>query len=217
MTERNKNGSFYSLEEFCERISGTKVNKRCIINLILAGAFDKIEKISTNERSKLLERFTTFTGSTLPEDLQETNTKKWKEYQWVLKQKELTGFGYINYSKIVAGSNFFAAKQKKYLDIATCNSITEHEDYNDVVISGILTDLKVWQAKAKNGYWANIGILDNTETIRFMLWKNEFEKFGKLMEDSVGKIVIVNGKMAFDDYRQLNKIDSTNKTIVEVI
>jgi hypothetical protein len=46
--------------------------------------------------------------------------------------------------------NFFAAKQKKYLDIAsTCNSITEHEDYNDVVISGILTDLKVWQAKKK--------------------------------------------------------------------
>jgi hypothetical protein len=50
-----------------------------------------------------------------------------------------------------------------------------------------------------------------------MLWKNEFEKFGKLMEESVGKIVIVNGKMAYDDYRQLNKIDSTSKTIVEVI
>jgi DNA polymerase-3 subunit alpha len=68
MNERNQKGLFYSLEEFCERISGTKVNKRCIINLIVSGAFDKIERINSNERGKLLERFTKFTGSTLPED-----------------------------------------------------------------------------------------------------------------------------------------------------
>ena len=38
--ERNKNGKFISLKDFCQRLSGKEVNKRTIENFIKAGAFD---------------------------------------------------------------------------------------------------------------------------------------------------------------------------------
>ena len=38
--ERNENGKFRSLQDFCERCTGNEVNKRCVDSLIRAGAFD---------------------------------------------------------------------------------------------------------------------------------------------------------------------------------
>ena len=40
--ERNKNGDFKSFTDFCERIQGEAVNKKCIESLIKSGAFDEL-------------------------------------------------------------------------------------------------------------------------------------------------------------------------------
>ena len=40
--ERNKNGNFKSFTDFCERIQGEAVNKKCIESLIKSGAFDEL-------------------------------------------------------------------------------------------------------------------------------------------------------------------------------
>lgn len=51
--ERNKNGEFKSFTDFCERINGEAVNKKCIESLIKAGAFDELGET----RHTLLESF----------------------------------------------------------------------------------------------------------------------------------------------------------------
>ena len=51
--ERNKNGEFKSFTDFCERIKGETVNKKCIESLIKAGAFDELGET----RHTLLESF----------------------------------------------------------------------------------------------------------------------------------------------------------------
>ena len=51
--EREKNGEFKSFTDFCERMSGESVNKKCIESLIKAGAFDEFEQT----RSTLLASF----------------------------------------------------------------------------------------------------------------------------------------------------------------
>ena len=66
--EREKNGEFKSLADFCERMSGEAVNKKCIESLIKAGSFDElgetratllasfegiIDTIADNERKSL--------------------------------------------------------------------------------------------------------------------------------------------------------------------
>ena len=40
--ERNKNGEFKSFTDFCERMQGEAVNKKCVESLIKAGAFDEL-------------------------------------------------------------------------------------------------------------------------------------------------------------------------------
>ncbi|WP_295069607.1 DNA polymerase III subunit alpha [Ruminococcus sp.] len=40
ITERNENGNFYGLQDFCERVGGRELNKKALENLIKAGAFD---------------------------------------------------------------------------------------------------------------------------------------------------------------------------------
>lgn len=51
--ERNENGKFESFTDFCERISDSQVNKKCIESLIKAGAFDVFEQT----RNTLLSSF----------------------------------------------------------------------------------------------------------------------------------------------------------------
>lgn len=51
--ERNENGNYASFTDFCERIAGESVNKKCIESLIKAGAFDEF----LQTRSTLLASF----------------------------------------------------------------------------------------------------------------------------------------------------------------
>ncbi len=51
--ERKKNGPYKSFTDFCERVQGESVNKKCIESLIKAGAFDEFEQT----RSTLLASF----------------------------------------------------------------------------------------------------------------------------------------------------------------
>lgn len=53
INERIKNGKFKSFVDFCERISGEAVNKKCIESLIKAGAFDEFKE----NRNTLLSSF----------------------------------------------------------------------------------------------------------------------------------------------------------------
>ena len=51
--EREKNGKYKDFINFCERVAGEDVNKKCIESLIKAGAFDSLEK----NRNTLLASF----------------------------------------------------------------------------------------------------------------------------------------------------------------
>lgn len=42
VAERNKNGEYKSFTDFCERVQGENVNKKCIESLIKSGAFDEL-------------------------------------------------------------------------------------------------------------------------------------------------------------------------------
>ena len=53
VNERVKNGKYKSFTDFCERIAGEAVNKKCVESLIKAGAFDEFEQT----RSTLLASF----------------------------------------------------------------------------------------------------------------------------------------------------------------
>ena len=68
--ERKANGKFVSFVDFCERVAGETVNKKCIESLIKAGCFDEIDKDIT--RFDMLENF-----ETIVDNVNETKRKNY--------------------------------------------------------------------------------------------------------------------------------------------
>lgn len=212
LDERNEKGAFFSIEEFCERISGRSVNKRCIVNLILAGAFDEIERVKPHQRLRLLEKYFNFTGAKLPDEYEEM--KKWKEYQWVLKQKELTGFGFIDYKRIINSSKSFSQKAnlfKDNMEILHSDSLTGKK----VIVAGII--INVIERKSKNGPFAQVEIQDNTDTVYVTIWNDDYEPIKKELKEATNKIFIISGVVKVDSYKNCNVIQSTRDTKIEII
>ena len=53
IAEREKNGNYYSLQDFCERVEGRELNKKALENLIKAGAFEGLG----HNRRQMLENY----------------------------------------------------------------------------------------------------------------------------------------------------------------
>lgn len=212
-TERAYGGEFFSVEDFCDRMKSRSINKRCIINLILAGAFDKIEKINPSQRHLLLIKYHNFTNNKMSDEL--TESKKWKDYQWVLRQKELTGFGVIDYKKIVKSSPTFSPHHKKFRE----NIEVLMSDADDIsaepVVSGIVQNLI--ERKSKKGVFGQLEIVDNTDTLYITLWNESYEPLKKELATSKNSIVILNGAVKFDSYKQSNVLHSTKRTVIEIV
>ena len=66
--ERKENGDFLSFTDFCERMQGEAVNKKCIESLIKAGAFEEFEQT----RATLLASF-----ENILDTIQDTNKKSY--------------------------------------------------------------------------------------------------------------------------------------------
>jgi DNA polymerase III alpha subunit len=217
LAEREKNGEFFSIEDFCDRVKAGAVNKRVIVNLILSGAFDKIENINPEERFLLIKKFFTFTSQTIPEDLQQIET--WKDYQYTLKQKELSGYGYVDFKKIVKSSSQFAAQQKKFKDNADILFSNNVEMGDDIVVAGVLKGCyeREWKRGGSNKLAANLEIMDNENIIRMCIWRDHYETVKDALAEGLNRIVIISGKIAFDAYRNCPVVHSRASTRIEVI
>ena len=215
LKEREANGQFFSIEDFVERTTDTPVNKRCVTNLILAGAFDKIERISPQERAKLLQRYVKFAGISLNEEVAEGMNVRWtKEYQWTMRQKELTGYGFIDYRKIVQSSHIFASQQKRFKENGEILFMNA-EDEETVVVSGILQN--IIERNSKKGKFGQLELVDNTDVLYVTFWNDIYEPNRALLNESIGSIIILSGKVVYDTYKNNNVVQSKSQTKIEII
>ena len=214
LDEREKNGLFFSIEDFCDRLKGKTVNKRCIVNLILSGAFDEIERIQLAQRFKVLEKYFKFTGVKISEELEET--RHWKDYEWTLRQKQLTGMGYVNYEKIVEGSKQFKSRVKSYRE--NKHLLASDDLTGNAVIAGILLALPVSKPyKDKVRKYLRLEIQDNTDTISVMVWDGEYKRIADILEQKgvVGRMVLFYGKINY--FNGVTSIHSIKESDIEII
>ena len=198
--ERNKNGEFFSLEEFINRTEKSVINKSVITNLILAGSFDDIENIEIkSDRGKLIEKF--YKTASIKKSDKTENYNSEDIFFWELKQKEVTGFGEIDYKKLIRNKTEF--KPKDFID----SFDLQDECYvnKEVLISGLIVSFVERTSKKKNQY-CNIELDSNNEVLNVTLWSESFERVKE--EISVGKILIMNGTCRFDTFRDCNTVQS---------
>lgn len=207
--QRTNSGDFFSLEEFYSRVERRKVNKRSMENLIFSGAFDEIESIrNVKDRYSLLVQFYNISSNQklLPE-LDEY--KRWPEYRWIVKQKELTGFGFIEYRNIFTTSEF-----KKQIGSYLSGDDLENENHLDKekIVGGIIKNLV--ERKSKRGPFYQIELENNFSTIYITCWNEAFEVFKIQLKENVGGVCFIKGKVVRDNYKNKNVIHTNENTVM---
>lgn len=208
MEERERGGKFFSIEEFYSRVPKRSVNKRVIVNLILAGCFDRTHNVEVIEQRKnILVQFYNLIGEEMPQEYNSVD-----EFFWFLHQKQVSGSGYFDYSQLInlsqierAHSYYLTPDRVMLPDNVDC----------DAVVIGIL--ISVTPKKSKKGPFAQLILDHNNEPIEITMWNEAWQVYEDLLMASEGKVIIVSGKVkGRDNYKKHNTIQTHNSTQVEI-
>jgi len=204
--EREENGPFKSLEDYCSRLDSKAVNRKILENLIRAGAFD----FTGRDRAELFARIdqSLATGASAHRDRRsgqvslfgdldlvppaKTNGDSVHFTPWSIAEKlgyekELLGF-YITghpldpYREII--------EEGKYMAVS---DLANQEDKVTVQVAGSISAFDKKHTRKDGKPFAILTIEDFTGSVEVMVWNEVFAKAAK--EIDKGKIVVVTGKM----------------------
>ncbi len=235
--EREKNGTFKSFTDFCERMNGESVNKKCIESLIKAGAFDEFEQT----RSTLLASFESvidtindtnkkqLQGQVTMFDLGNTEEEKVENMKYkfnTLKefdQKELLSMEKEMLGIYISGHPLEKLKER-IQQISTINTmqmlkIKEEDDLSQdgkvVKYIGIINSIKKKFTK-KNTLMAFITVEDLYGIAEIIVFDSCYSKSQNVLLEE--NIVLIEGKLSIredDDVKIVaNTITEFNENIV---
>jgi DNA polymerase III subunit alpha len=207
IAERERNGPFKSVEDYCSRLDSKSVNRKTLENLIRAGAFD----FTGRDRAELFARIdqALATGASAHKDrrtgqvslfgdfellapTQKTNADTLQYTPWSLSEKlgyekELLGF-YITghpleaYREMIEGNKYVAVSE-----------LPQQEDKGTVQVAGSISAFDKKYTRKDGKPFAILAIEDFTGSVEVMVWSDVFAKAAK--EIDKGRIVAVTGKM----------------------
>jgi DNA polymerase-3 subunit alpha len=207
--EREKNGDFYSLEEFVKRVPKRNINKRTITYMILSGVFDEVaDVLKVTDRIDLIKNHARLNKHEIDDMFIGPHIRD--DFWWLIKQKEACGFGYIRYDKIL--------KNNKYEDDYV-SEIEFQNSYNtnkNVCIAGIVEFIN--KKKTRNGdAFIELKIEVNAETIFVTIWPEQYSKYKNMLDKCLGSIVLVNGVIDFNGYKKQNVLMTHSSTKIQII
>lgn len=209
--ERNKNGQYFSLDEFLERHSfkGSKVNKRVIENLILSGSFDEIESIQhPSDRIILIQQYRKRNKVKQDEEKDVLSSPNiGKEWWWNYQQKVLSGIAFFDYEELCSGL------PSPYFDPDTFNE--EDSIKSCCAVGGYVLECVI--RESKKGRFAKLVLENNYSMINVIVWAEQFEHFQDILETSEKTILVMNGVIQWDKRNQVNVLQSTPDTVVHCL
>ena len=217
---REQNGQFFSLEEFLERVDKSKVNKSVVENLILAGAFDDLEKIkSPSQRRVLIEEYRKRMGVKVDivKDWFTLNSSKtyfYEDWFWSLLQKQVSGLAFFDYYSIVQNSSSWNIR--KYMDVSDISNLTDVDSKRRKIITGGFIH-EIEERESKRGSWMKVLVEQNYEFVYLYLWSELYDRFADIIRGNEGNILIFNGRIVFDDFKKENIIQAEEDFQVEIL
>ena len=236
--ERKKNGEFKSFTDFCERMQGEAVNKKCIESLIKAGAFDEFEQTRStllasfetvidtiNETSKktMQGQVTMFDlGKTEDEKLESikykfTTLKEFDERELLSMEKEMLGI-YIsghplekirsNIEKVATINTLQMIQMKEQNDLS--------QDGKQVKYIGIINSIKKKYTK-KNTLMAFMTVEDLYGSTEIIVFDTCYSKSQNILLEE--NIVLIEGRLSIredDDVKIVaNNITEFNENSIQ--
>ena len=207
--EREANGEYKSLEDFCGRLGTRAANRKMLESLIKAGAFDFIGRERAELFSCIDEALATSAAayrdraagqvSLFDEETHAaTATRKrsitpWSDAEKLSYEKELLGF-YVSGHPLDAFVDLFTAKKYQ-----TIGSLGELPDRAVCRIAGAITQLEKKFRRSDGKPYAIIAIEDLTGPIEVFLWDDTYSKVAELL--APGRVIAVQATIDSRDDR----------------
>ncbi len=184
---------FSSFRDFLSRMDGKKVNKKVIDSLIKSGAFDSLySEPACAARAKAMSEFESPIKDTLSlmlfaDNMGSANTiEPWSEQVALSNEKEALGF-YISGHPILK----HRAKLSK-MKVIKIADIEEYEDRSDIIISGVIRNIKS-KAKEKS-ITAYATIEDETGISEILIFSDLYKKASELLKSE--NLILINGQLS---------------------
>ena len=226
--ERTLGGSYRSLKDFIERLTGKETNKRTIENFIKSGAFDGLggtrkqfmmiyadimDRIAHEKKSSMTGQMTLFDlmgeEDKREYEIQLPKVGEYDKEQLLAFEKEVLGI-YVSGHPLEK----YEALWKHVITNVTSDFALDEEtghskvmDGNRAVIGGILTDKRVKYTKT-NKTMAYLTVEDLVGTVEVVVFPKDYEK--NLQYLNVDDRVFIRGRVSSED-------DQSSKLICEKV
>ena len=205
IAEREANGPFTSMEDFCSRVDSKKMNKKGLECLVKCGAFDftgmeraqlfseidgAMAAAASAHRDKAagqVSMFDVFETAPKPARKAGSTVQPWKQAEKLAFEKELLGF-YVTGHPLDEYRP--ALESGKFVPIAT---LPEQEDKSSVTIAGALTTVERRFTKRDSKPFAIVTLEDLTGSLEVMIWSETFTKTQSFLVQ--GAVVSITGKL----------------------
>lgn len=239
--ERKKNGEFKSITNFIDRIFKYKlkkyeywddpdneeeatrcpVNARCVLNLILAGCFDKVEHAdSVIERYAIIEKAAEQLGFEIKEKDIPVDMRG-KHYFWSQQQVKVSGIGSVDYKRIYDNSAI-KPQLKGRVSYATLQSIMPNEmDGKKVGVCATVVEVeeKKFKSKKTGGEetFCKLLLQQNNDLCECIVWPEEYKSMRPQLIDSKNKLIIFSATVKYSDYAGKNNLQFMKRSLLEVL
>ncbi len=213
VSEREKNGNFTGLYNFCERMNGKDLNRRTAENLIKCGAFDEfdlnrrqmlgiyesmIENIDAQVRRNVSGQLNLFGSAEQSSSYNPDPMDEYPQSQLLAMEKETTGL-YLSghplseYREIIKS---FGLRQIYDINSSVEDSASTLDDGSRVTLLASVQTKKLLQTKSGKTM-AFITVEDVTGTIEVVVFQNVYERASGIIDP--GSVIVIEGQISLKE------------------
>ena len=229
VADREKKGYYKSLTEFCNRLSGGELNKRCIESFIKSGAFDSfggkrsqymssykgiIEGIGQAKKNNIEGQLNLFDMGNNIDNINSMSDvlpdiDEFPENKILAMEKEILGI-YVSGHPLSAYEEILKRKtscSSRDFMVDTRDYENPLKDNQSVIIGGLISAVSIKYTK-NNKQMAFLSIEDMHGIVEAIVFPNVYEKFSHLITEE--NVIIIEGRVNISD-------DENGKIICESI
>ena len=204
ITEREANGPFKDLFDFCERVDSRKVNKRVLEALIKAGAMDNLgahraSLFSSIEAAMTAADQSTQNKQTGQTDLFGSEVHHHVEYVPCPPWEDAVRLGFEHDSLGLYFSGHPMDRYQHELKRFTTSTLVklQPKDSQTILVAGLVVAMRTMQTK-RGDRMAFVSLSDNTARIEVAIFPEAYQKYRDILVKN--ELLVVEGEVSVDEY-----------------
>lgn len=238
VTERDRGGAYTGIENFIHRIFRYKlkkysywddpdnaeeavkvpVNARHVKHMILAGCFDRIEKVgAVTERCALLERAARELGFSLsekdfPQDM------RGRHFFWSQQQIAVSGIGSIDYRRIFNNSEARRQVKGKAFYLTLDEVARDENDGRRATVCATVVDVTEHTYKDRETgsrkRFAKLTLSQNNRLAECVCWNDYYMEHHTVIQSLKDRVVILTAVIRYSDYNGCNTLQTYRNSLL---